>query len=429
MKRSTISLPRSSPLPQDEGLYLPGGSNIYITRTRSGKPAFARKKKPDLLQDFGFDILGQSFGIRSLPDTGRRSRSQPRFPHGPPDLVPTVASAQYIPEKATFNYDELESGESGSDSEEVTLVVKKKRGDNSSPETTLRGILKHPGRRGSFGVRSTPATPGRRSSMSYPYSFPGFQPSAPPPPYQYPQSGTGQVPPFPLGQPYHSYQGPSQVPSGPPPVAVNGPPMWMPQQAQVPPHYANPAAYAAPQQMPMPVQLGQQQHAVPRFPHPTTPAPFIPTQPPPPASFPTLPIFQGSGPAAARGNQHGTNNGTGNANSRRHDSGIERDQSVIRRESERQARGNPDGDTNDIEGIGKRIRHYHICAGCGKRRSREYQKRHPLRRGERPTPAYCTRCIRDANYSDTTLSEASAAERDATSGVGAPVRNYGFSFC
>lgn len=38
----------------------------------------------------------------------------------------------------------------------------------------------------------------------------------------------------------------------------------------------------------------------------------------------------------------------------------------------------------------------HICADCGRLRSRKYQHEHPLKPGEIPTPAFCKRCQKDA---------------------------------
>ncbi|KAH8674559.1 hypothetical protein BGZ60DRAFT_513925 [Tricladium varicosporioides] len=39
----------------------------------------------------------------------------------------------------------------------------------------------------------------------------------------------------------------------------------------------------------------------------------------------------------------------------------------------------------------------HICVNCGRVRSKGYHKDHPLRDGDRPVPAFCRRCQRDAS--------------------------------
>ncbi|KAI1206401.1 uncharacterized protein F4807DRAFT_438886 [Annulohypoxylon truncatum] len=46
--------------------------------------------------------------------------------------------------------------------------------------------------------------------------------------------------------------------------------------------------------------------------------------------------------------------------------------------------------------IGKHIQHVHFCAGCGRVRSKRYQKEHPLKRGQIPDRDYCTKCQREA---------------------------------
>lgn len=39
----------------------------------------------------------------------------------------------------------------------------------------------------------------------------------------------------------------------------------------------------------------------------------------------------------------------------------------------------------------------HICANCGRVRSKGYHKDHPLKDGDSPTPTFCRRCQRDAS--------------------------------
>ncbi|KAK6078675.1 hypothetical protein SCUP234_06013 [Seiridium cupressi] len=82
------------PLLEDDRLYLPA-SDVYLTTTRSGKPALARKKNRDLLRDHGFDLLGQSFGVPSRADfdRGRRPaiiRRMPRSRSAQSALTPRV---------------------------------------------------------------------------------------------------------------------------------------------------------------------------------------------------------------------------------------------------------------------------------------------------------------------------------------------------
>ncbi|KAM0814498.1 hypothetical protein AB5N19_00288 [Seiridium cardinale] len=82
------------PLLEDDRLYLPD-SDVYLTTTRSGKPALARKKNRDLLRDHGFDLLGQSFGVPSRADFDRGRhpniiRQMPRSRSAQSALTPRV---------------------------------------------------------------------------------------------------------------------------------------------------------------------------------------------------------------------------------------------------------------------------------------------------------------------------------------------------
>ncbi|ETS87037.1 hypothetical protein PFICI_00865 [Pestalotiopsis fici W106-1] len=51
------------------------------------------------------------------------------------------------------------------------------------------------------------------------------------------------------------------------------------------------------------------------------------------------------------------------------------------------------------------IMHMHICAGCGKTRSKGYHMTHPLKKGEAPEPDYCRRCIMTADYTDSEMTD------------------------
>lgn len=407
-------------MPHDEGLYLPSGSNVFITRTRSGKPAFARKKKSNL-EDFGFDILSQTFGVPSVAEMRRRAPSryvrQSARNYRNPFSAAAALPPQYFPAQEVFNNkgpgpEPEPEPVSDSDSEEVTLVVKKK-GSNGDLTATPQGILKRPGNKGSS--RNIPGSSGK----GYPYSHsPGLQGHPPPPHYPYTQNGLGNVPPFPPSQPHYPYQGLSHVPGGPQQAMYTGPSTWTTQQAPL--QYATSAAFPAYQPMTMPAQPIQQ--------HPFSyAAPFMSAQPPapPPPSLPTQPLFPGAGMPGLRGSRTGVKNDNEGHNA----SGVEPDTPIAAdRRNRTRDRGNLNDDSNEVEDVGKRIRHYHICAGCGKRRSREYQKAHPLKRGEKPVPAYCTRCIRDANYSNTTLSDAGFAHEAKTANVSIALQKRIFFF-
>jgi hypothetical protein len=42
----------------------------------------------------------------------------------------------------------------------------------------------------------------------------------------------------------------------------------------------------------------------------------------------------------------------------------------------------------------------HICAGCGRIRSKKYHHDHPLKEGEKPEPDFCRRCQKDTSSTD-----------------------------
>jgi hypothetical protein len=68
------------------------------------------------------------------------------------------------------------------------------------------------------------------------------------------------------------------------------------------------------------------------------------------------------------------------------------------------------------EDISKHIQHVHICAECGKKRSKKYQKAHPLKKGQVPDRSYCTKCRRRVPFveSDDTDDSAIKVSDDET---------------
>jgi hypothetical protein len=77
--------------------------------------------------------------------------------------------------------------------------------------------------------------------------------------------------------------------------------------------------------------------------------------------------------------------------------------------------------------LSKRIRHVHVCAGCGKKRSKRYQKAHPLKRGEAPTRNYCYSCLQDAASTDSETSKAIERVRNQADNVTYPLK--GLTMC
>ncbi|RYP56121.1 hypothetical protein DL771_012127 [Monosporascus sp. 5C6A] len=390
----------SQPLLQGPDLYLPDHSNVFVTRTKSGKPAFARRKN-DLLQDFGFDLLGQSFGVPSRADLERRSR----YTHNASQssgLITLPDTSQYPAGKPASNNEEPEPGP-----EELPLVVEKKNPNVRRPPTPPRGILKRPKDDAYFATHDGLGHP--PMGYSHPSSM-GFQPP-PPPPGHFPCSKywLGGSPPLNFSS--YQHQPPqllSHVPAYHPQVAYNGgTPSWVSPQAQAAPQYVNPLSYSGPETASVPILPTQ--HPYPPYPPYTAPAPYFMPGPPPP-SLP--PGFQGPRVASLRDNFPNLDT------SKVKDAQVCHNPAATSPGGPRSNRSNgKSAEVNKIEddtkvnrNVSKRIRHYHICAGCGKRRSSVYQKAHPLKRGEIPEPAYCARCIREADFSNSELSNSDAAD-------------------
>jgi len=53
----------------------------------------------------------------------------------------------------------------------------------------------------------------------------------------------------------------------------------------------------------------------------------------------------------------------------------------------------------------------HVCANCGRLRSRQYHHDHPIMPEEKPTPAFCRKCQRDAS---STSSESGGRRKEKT---------------
>ncbi|RYP54888.1 hypothetical protein DL768_000452 [Monosporascus sp. mg162] len=390
----------SQPLLHGPGLYLPDCSNVFVTRTKSGKPAFARRKTNDLLQDFGFDLLGQSFGVPSRADLERQSRYTHNISQSS-GLVTLPDTSQYPAGKPACNNEESEPGPG-----EFPLVVGKKNPNVRRSPTPPRGILKRP--KGDAYCATYDGLD--HSPMGYPHpSSMGFQPPPPlPPPGHFPCSKhwLGGAPALNFSS--YQHQRPqllSHVPGYHPQVAYNGgTPSWVAPQGQAAPQYVNPPSYSGPETASVPVLPTQ--HPYPPYPPYTAPAPYVMPGPPPP-SLP--PGFQTPRVTPLRSNYPNSDTSKVEDAEVCHNPAATSPGGPLCNEKSAE-KNKIEDDTKVNRSVSKRIRHYHICAGCGKRRSREYQKTHPLRRGEIPKPTYCARCIREADFSNSELSNSDAAD-------------------
>ncbi len=330
--------------------------------------------------------------------------------------------------KATLGSDDEESE---TEPVELTLVIRKKKDDNGRsptprastprPPTPHRGILKRSHDKASFEAHDRFSNHG--AGYGYPPSS-GFQP--PPPststPFRYSQYGmTGPLPANPGYQhhnqhQHHPYHG---IPHGAgyPPQAThwNGLPNWVPPQTQVAPPYMNPRGYYIHQTRPMSA-LPNQPHPVPTFPYATSGPHPMSAQPPAPQWLPVMPTFQGPAITAPQGSYANRVKGI---EDRPISAIASRARTSSKENKSKSQNGIGNDDAKDIERISQHVRHYHICAGCGKKRSKEYRRAHPLRRGEVPNSSYCTRCIEDAELSDSNPPNVGTARRGSSTDVSA----------
>ncbi|KAI0543137.1 hypothetical protein GGR58DRAFT_10865 [Xylaria digitata] len=375
--RSTGSI-TPQPLVQDadhDALFLPLNDNVYLTQTKDGNPALGRKKKGKLLQDFGFDILGQSFGIPSRKDYER----QPR-PLSAASQSSGLVTVPTTPRKnRAYTYEDTESP-----------AVRRRADSRHSSSTTLPIEV---ARYDDPGNSSLPqATTYKMNPLLPTFNQHNIPPPPPPPPSvvgwrTHPMVNTG-VAPIPMSYCSAAYQ-PSQLPrySCNSPARFQGLPNWAsPQQhiAQYPGHLgiSMPQATAAPMsphhQQPQqfqPVQISHTQ-AIPAV----RLANILPPPPPPPPQD----WLQAH---AMTTNQRKM--------SRQHTK-----QTIGQPRDAGKTHEKPKNNEEVTRRLSKRIRHVHVCAGCGKKRSARYQKAHPLKRGEVPAVNYCYSCLKDAADTD-----------------------------
>ncbi|KAI1636591.1 hypothetical protein F4809DRAFT_608812 [Biscogniauxia mediterranea] len=185
----------------------------------------------------------------------------------------------------------------------------------------------------------------------------------------------------------HAHGYPPQV------THAGGPPNWATQNSYTAQHYVNPLGFPVPQSTSMPLlpqQYSTYYHAV----GPTLNPTHIPPPPPPPSVVRP----QGFVERCVDDNEANLIKKQPKNTGKRDSSTVSKSRSI---RTERRTEDSREKKLIERERISRRIRHFHICAGCGKKRSKEYQRAHPLKRGEIPEPDYCHRCIRDAIISDT----------------------------
>ncbi|KAI1435061.1 hypothetical protein GGR50DRAFT_353125 [Xylaria sp. CBS 124048] len=369
---------------------------VYITRTRDGKPALGRKKGTRLLEDFGFDILGQSVGIPSRCEYEKRDRATSTASQSS-GLIATPAAARRG-RSTQKGYDnkhigarkETESSrahrKSDSMSSSIPASITTHHCHHSAPICTMHGLDSSSS--SSRATTSVPLPPAPLSTSSWQH-------------HQLTGSVTNGTAPTPMN--HHGFANQPNNLSGSPLHGETAPTAtlnWTSQQYPIAAQQPNVLVTSLPQAAAIPLPPHQQQvpcQQPPYVPFPQTgpgtqpvSMPQYPTHspPPPPDQFQGFTVATGSG-------------------------------------KEPQCRAAPDGNAeNMVEGVNKggkenmrdrlsrRIHHVHACSGCGSKRSARYQKAHPLKRGEVPAPNYCYKCLRSAAESDSESSDDDAEDTE-----------------
>ncbi|KAI5864961.1 hypothetical protein GGS23DRAFT_401367 [Durotheca rogersii] len=327
-------------------LYLPN-SSIYITRANNGRPALGRKKHDSLLQDFGFDLLGQSVGIPSRMDAERWARrmNAPSTPQSSGIATPTRVTRFSIP--------------------------------RSRPESRnhTRGF-EDSGSNGTVGPRAPYSASRGLNSASLP---PNIQ-------TQYQQPAPPTLPPM-----YTAHQRQFSYADGSLNYATPYSPMTPNLQSLNSSGFVNPRAASAP--LFYPYYPSSNPYLQPNLGPPVIPNPA----PTPPSASPlwTTQTQGNIGRAASNAYAHPKASET-----RRFEDHY--NSYVKAQEQDTQRHGDQDGGVAKAketeQDLSKRSRHANFCIGCGKKRAKEYRVEWPLDKEERLERHYCEKCLHDGTF-------------------------------
>ncbi|GAP90312.2 hypothetical protein SAMD00023353_4600620 [Rosellinia necatrix] len=431
--QSTSSV-TAQPLLQDadsDGVSSLGNGQVYLTRTKAGELVLGRRKSAKLLQDFGFDILGQSFGVPSRKDFERQARplsivSQSSGLITAPDTPRLGRGTQsFKHNNQAYAYEDTES----------PIIRRKPSSIRSSSTPAPTTMSQYGGQEASSLQQHTAckrnSSPLRSRAANHHIPLPPPPPPPPPPSavywHNYLTANTGvpsiystmntNLPPIPM-----SYHGAPHQPIHPSSYSYAGATMlrnapdWANPQHYTLPRYQNSSAIPQPPNIPMSIlprhpQFGQPQSAP--IPYmqamPTAHPSNMPPPPPPP-------------PPPQRNWPKAYTTATSRRNVARQNTSYVRDvRKVINPASKIgiDSKGVSAGQTHNEAKYGgdmkrhlsKRIYHVHVCAGCGKKRSTRYHRAHPLRKGEIPALDYCYSCLKDATNTDYETSEGDVLDK------------------
>ncbi|KAI1657828.1 hypothetical protein F4813DRAFT_396000 [Daldinia decipiens] len=401
----------------DNEVYLPRSNDIYITKTKGGKPALARKKHDRLPEDIGFDLFGQNIGSSSRADVEKRARRHRSFYSQSSGFAsPSTPSQPHTPQ-TSFNNNNQARGYGASPAGTVRKSSLRSA-SISTPERIYR-VKESPRNSNTYHDTYHDEVPGARDPNQMPADFslptqqipmwsPLHTPVSPLSPASFwnmkangnntptmePAQGpsaalptnprvyaTTQLPDYgglrSLGQRQRQSLGVASNTQHVQPPAYMAPPSTAVHSYFQPHQYT--ALYPEAKSSAFPIS-GSMQNPFPAFPL----SPVTPTTPP------------------ANLSPDGSSKAASNSTARfipseakefeEHYSATMKSQAQGTRTDE----GKKEKGAIAIEEISKYIQHVHICAACGKKRSRGYQRAHPLKRGEIPTRDYCRKCLHHA---------------------------------
>ncbi|KAI1467398.1 uncharacterized protein F4812DRAFT_471481 [Daldinia caldariorum] len=385
----------------DDDIYLPGSNSVYITKTKSGKPALARKRHDRLLDDFEPGPFDQSIDTPSRADVEKRARRYRSFYSQNQGLASPLTPRRSTTPQVTFD----NHG--------------KYRGYGTSPTVMAgNGIL-----------RSASISPPERIYRvnESPGTIDMFQDKA------FGAKGASQVSanaslptqPIPMAPPLHSSISPSQPRStwnlrgdangiltmdpirGPPVVLPTYPGGYTTTQL---PDYGglrslgqrkSPGVATAPQYVLNPIHMAPWPNSTPSciqprqytslFPVSQSPAftLFGSTQAPLPA-YPLTPVTPMTPTTPSSSLPHGGSSKAASSSTVKFSP-----REAEKFEEHYTSTVNPSAqETNTIKAKGNKGATAMEDIACGKKRSRGYQREHPLKRGQIPDRDYCHKCLR-----------------------------------
>ncbi|KAI0845284.1 hypothetical protein F5Y00DRAFT_265688 [Daldinia vernicosa] len=398
----------------DNDVCPPGSSGIYITKTKGGKPALARKKHDKLPEDFGIDLFGQNIGSSSRADVEKRARRCRSFYSPNSGFTSPSPPSQPRTPQTSFNNNN-QAREYGASPVGTVRRSRLRSASVSTPERIYRveesprnGNTYHDKVSGARDANQMPVNsslPTQQIPMVSSLHTP-VSPLSPTSFWNMKANGNGTLTMEPV-------QGPSAaLPTNPRVYATS---TQLPDygglrslgQRQSPgaaptTQYAQPPVYMAPQSTAVHSYFQPHQYTA-LYPEPKSPAFPVPgsMQVPFPA-FPLSPVAPTTPPANLSPGESSKAASSSASTARFIPSEakeFEEHYSATMKSQVQEAR-NDEGKKQKgaiaIEEISKYIQHVHICAACGKKRSRGYQRAHPLKRGEIPTRDYCRKCLHRA---------------------------------